>query len=109
MEAATPPGVTMQQLALGGKMLGDDGQPPELELAGTAVVRAEHQQEPSPPMTSAEAFPLLLDEPDVVDGGVVSGVAVRRETIVTEEFGGPGWFGVLNAAAARSSTTAAPV
>ena len=55
------------------------------ELAVVGVVRAEQrQQEPSPPVTSAEPFPLLLDEPDMVDGDVVSGVAVRREHSVTE-------------------------
>ena len=73
--------------------LGDDGEPPESELAVTGVVHAEQQQEPSPPVTSTEPFPLLLDEPDVGDGDVVSGVAVRREPLVTEEICGLGVLG----------------
>ena len=44
-------------------------------------------------MTSAEPFALLLDEPDVVDADVVSGVQVRGEPLVTEVFGGPGVLG----------------
>ena len=67
--------------------LGGDGEPSESDLDITGVGHGEQQQEPSPPVTSAEPFPLLLDEPDVVDGDD-SGVAVRREPSVTEEFGG---------------------
>ena len=43
-------------------------------------------------MTSAEPFPLLLDEPDV-DGDIVSGVPVTRGPLATEEFGGSGVLG----------------
>ena len=53
-EAAAPPGVTMHQQhhTPGVETLGDTGEPPESELAGTGVVKAEQQQEPSPPVTS---------------------------------------------------------
>ena len=78
-----------QQHAPGVETLGGDGgEPPESKLAVTSVVHEEQQQGPSPPVTSAEPFPLLLDEPHVVDVGVVSGVALRRESSVTEEFSG---------------------
>ena len=82
-----------QQHAPGVETLGDDGEPPESELAVTGVAQAEQQQEPSPPVTSAEPFPLLLDEPDVVDAGV-PGVAVGREPSVTEELGDSGVLGL---------------
>ena len=77
-----------QQHAPGVETLGDDSEPPESKLAVTGVVQAEQQQEPSPPMTSAEPFPRLLDEPYMVHGDVVSGVAIRPE-------GGAWWFGCL--------------
>ena len=83
----------MRQYMLGVETSGDDGEPPESDLAVTGVVHAELQQEPSPPVTSAEYFPLLLDEPDIVDSDVVSDVAARREPSVTEEFGGSGVSG----------------
>ena len=73
--------------------LGDNGKPPESELAVADVVYADQQQEPSPPVTSAEHSTLLLDEPDVVCPGVGSGVAVGRERSVTEEFS-RGFLGV---------------
>ena len=92
IEAATPPGVTMPQHALALETLGDDGESPMSEPPVTGV-HAELQQEPSPPVTSAEPFPLLLDGPDVVDADVVSGVAVRREPLVTEIFGDSGVLG----------------
>ena len=82
-----------QQHAPGVETLGDGSEPPESELAVTGVVHAEQQQEPSPPVTSAEPFPLLLDEPDVVHGDV-SCVAVRREPSVTEGFGNSVVLGV---------------
>ena len=53
------------------KTLGDNGEPSELDLAVSGVGHAEQQEEPSPPLTSAEPFPLLLlDGPDVVAAGV---------------------------------------
>ena len=93
IKAATPPGATMQQHALGVETVGGDGEPPKSDLAVTGAVQAEQQQEPSPPVTSAEPFPLLLDEPDVVDGYVVSGIAVRCEPVFFLIIGGSGALG----------------
>lgn len=80
--------------AHGVETLGDNGEPPEPGYDVTRVVHAEPQQEPSPPVASAHPLPLSsLDEPDMADGDVVSGAAVRREPSVTEEFGGLGVLG----------------
>ena len=40
--------------------------------------------------TSADLLPLLADEQDMVKNSVFPGVTVRRESSVTEEFGGSG-------------------
>ena len=72
----------MQQHALGVATFGDDGEPPKSDLAVTGAVHVDLQQEPSPPVTSAEPFPLSLDEPEVVDADFVFGVvAARREPL----------------------------
>ena len=81
-------------------MLGDDGEPLVSKHAVTGVFHAEQQQESSPPVTSAEPFPLLLDEPDMVDGDF-SGVAVRREPSVTEEFDGWGVYWGLECSSSK--------
>ena len=60
----------------------------DARLVVTGVDDAEQQQKSSPPVTSAESFPLSLVEPDVVDAGVVFGVAVRRERSVMEKCSG---------------------
>ena len=54
--ATKRPAVKQQEHAPWVETLGDDGEPPESELAVTGVVHAERQQEPSPPVTSAEPF-----------------------------------------------------
>ena len=74
--------------------LGDYGEPPESNLDVTGVVHAERQQESSPPVTSDEPFPPLLDESGMVDGDVGFGVVVRSEPSVTDKFGGSGVLGI---------------
>ena len=52
--------------------------PPESDLDVTGVDQGEQQREPSLPVSVAESFLLLWDNPDIVDGDD-SGVDVNRE------------------------------